>query len=245
MLNLYTWSTQNARKISIMLKECDLSYKITPINIEQGEHHTLDFKTLNPNSKIPVLLDSDLLDEQGQPVPIFETGAILLYLAEKTGRFIPKSPAQRYNVIKWLFWQTSNLGPVFGNFSHFASALVQDKTKLNPYLAQSRASEPNHYSIERFTKESFRLLHVMESVLAERAYIADEQITIADFACYTWIESAWAGFSQINPEIQQEFQHISSWMQKLADRPGARAGMNQLAWGADLSQEQTALTTQS
>lgn len=243
MLNLYTWSTQNARKISIMLQECDLNYKITPINIEKNEQHTFDFKALNPNSKVPVLLDSDLLDEQGQPMPIFETGAILLYLAEKTGRFIPSLLAQRYNVIKWLFWQTSNLGPVFGNFSHFASALVQDKTKLNPYLAQTKAKEPNRYAIERFTKESFRLLGVLESVLSETAYIAGEQISIADFACYPWIESAWSGLSQINPNLQQEYLHLSSWMLKMADRPGVKAGMDQLSWGADLSQKRQELDT--
>ncbi len=234
MLKLLTWSTQNARKISIMLEECESAYTIEPINIEKQEQFHVEFRTLNPNSKIPVLLDSDLVDEHGNLEPIFETGAILLYLAEKNGKFLPKESAQRARVIKWLFWQTSGLGPVFGNFSHFASALAKDESYLNNYLVQTRAKEANFQAIERFSKESFRLLGVLNSVLSDSDYVAGE-LSIADFASYPWIESAWAGLKALNNNLERDFQHVANWMQKLQQRPGVQEGMSKLAWVRDLS----------
>lgn len=234
MLRLLTWSTQNARKISIMLEECEYEYTIEPINIEKQEQFNSEFKALNPNSKIPVLLDSDLIDEHRNPEPIFETGAILLYLAEKSGQFLSKEPAQRARVIKWLFWQTSGLGPAFGNFSHFASALAKDESYLNNYLAQTRAKEANFQAIERFSKESFRLLGVLNKVLSDRDFIAGD-LSIADFASYPWIESAWAGLKALNNNLEKDFPHVASWMQRLQERPGVQKGMNKLAWGTDLS----------
>ncbi|ARU56819.1 glutathione-S-transferase [Oleiphilus messinensis] len=234
MLRLLTWSTQNARKISIMLEECESDYTIAPINIEKQEQFNAEFKALNPNSKIPVLLDTDLIDEHGNPEPIFETGAILLYLAEKSGQFLPEEPAQRARVIKWLFWQTSGLGPVFGNFSHFASALAKDASYLNNYLVQTRAKEANFQAIERFSKESFRLLGVLNNILSDSDYIAGD-LSIADFASYPWIESAWAGLKALNNNLETDFQHVANWMQKLQARPGVQKGMSKLAWGKDLS----------
>ncbi|MCG8609098.1 MAG: glutathione binding-like protein, partial [Pseudomonadales bacterium] len=166
--------------------------------------------------------------------PIFETGAILLYLAEKSGKFLPKNSAQRARVIKWLFWQTSGLGPVFGNFSHFASALAKDASYLNNYLVQTRAKEANFQAIERFSKESFRLLGVLNNVLSDSDYIAGD-LSIADFASYPWIESAWAGLKALNNNLETDFQHVANWMQKLQARPGVQKGMSKLAWGKDLS----------
>ncbi len=235
MLKLYTWATQNARKISIMLNECDFEYQIIPVDIEQGEQHFETYLQLNPNAKIPVLTDTELLNRSKKEEPIFETGAILLYLAEKSGCFLPTNASDRISTIKWLFWQTSNLGPVFGNFSHFASALAKDKSVLNNYLAQTRASEPNQYAIERFSKESFRLLGVLERVLSERDYIAHEDISIADFACYPWIESVWQGLSLLNPNINTDLSGVYQWMNRMAARSGVKKGMAQLAWGVDLS----------
>ncbi len=234
MFSLLTWSTQNARKISIMLEECGSEYTIEPVNIEKQEQFSAEFKGLNPNSKIPVLLDSDLVDKHNNLEPIIETGAILLYLAEKNGKFLPTEPAHRVRVIKWLFWQSGGLGPALGNFSHFASALAKDESYLNNYLAQTRSKEVNFQAIERFSKESFRLLGVLNNVLRDSDYIAGE-LSIADFASYPWIESAWAGLKALNSNLEKDFQHVASWMQKLQKRPGVQRGMSKLAWGKDLS----------
>lgn len=233
MLTLYTWPTQNARKISVMLEECGLDYRILPVDIQNNQQFAPEFRRLNPNSKIPVLVDSDLTQDSGQPAAIFETGAILLYLAEKTGRFLPHQPAARMQVISWLFWQTSGMGPAFGNFSHFASAMVKDKSLLNAYLAKTGAPEPVQYAIERFAKESFRLLGVLNGQLATQEFIAGE-LSIADFASYPWIESAWSGFRMLNPNLGQDFSHVERWMATLAERDGVKRGMARLAWGVQL-----------
>ena len=233
MLTLYTWSTQNARKISVMLEECALDYRIAPVNILKDEQFVESFKKLNPNSKIPVLVDTDLCDSAGQPVAIFETGAILLYLAEKTGLFLPEHPADRARTLSWLFWQVSGVGPTFGNFSHFASATVKDKSLLNVYLAKSGAREPVPYAIERFAKESFRLLGVLNQQLSTQDFIAGE-LTIADFATYPWVESAWPGFKLLHSNLEADFAHVARWMAALAKREALQRGMAALAWGVQL-----------
>ena len=233
MLTLYTWSTQNARKISIMLEESALDYKIAAVNILKDEHFSEAFNHLNPNKKIPVLVDTDMCDSKGEPIAIFETGAILLYLAEKSGRFLPKHPAERVQTLSWLFWQTSGMGPTFGNFAHFASAMVKDKALLNAYLAKSGANEPVPYAIDRFAKESLRLLGVLNQQLSNRDFIIGE-LSIADFAAYPWVESAWSGFKMIHPNIEADFMHITRWMETLGKREAVQRGMAMLAWGVEL-----------
>ena len=230
MLKLITWSTQNARKISIMLAACQLDYEIEWLNIEKDEQHQPSFKALNPNGKIPVLIDTDLVNEQGQVEPIFESAAILLYLAEKTGKFLSEQPAQKMNTIKWLFWQAANLGPVLGNFSHFAGAAVKDAKHLNAYLAKTRAPKVDEYAIQRFTQESFRLLGVLNQQLENKDFIAGD-VSIADFACYPWLESAWFGLQGINPELNNQFNNVSEWMVRMKDVTGVERGMKKLAWG--------------
>jgi len=233
MLSLYTWATQNARKISVMLEECDLAYQIVPVDIMNNEQFSEPFTRLNPNNKIPVLVDSDLSSSSGEPGAIFETGAILLYLAEKTGRFLPQHSAARARVLSWLFWQTSGLGPNFGNFAHFASATVKDRSRLNAYLDKTGAREPALYAIERFAKESLRLLAVLNRELEDKEFIAGE-LSIADFATYPWVESAWQGFKLLNPNLSSEFGHIERWMVTLAEREAVKRGMEKLAWGVNL-----------
>ncbi len=230
MLKLITWSTQNARKISIMLAACQLDYEISWLNIEQNEQHQQGFKALNPNSKIPVLMDSELVNENGQVEPIFESAAILLYLAEKSGRFLASDPIQRMATLKWLFWQAANLGPVLGNFSHFAAATVKDTEHLNTYLAKTRAPKVDEYAIQRFTKESFRLLGVLNQQLENKAFMVGD-LSIADFACYPWLESAWQGLQSIQPNINSQFQNVKQWMEKMKDVDGVKEGMEKLAWG--------------
>jgi len=233
MLKLFTWPTQNARKISIMLEECNFDYEIHAINIEKDEQHQASFKALNPNCKIPVLLDTDLTDDLGNIEAIFETGAILIYLAEKSGQFLSHDPALRIRTLKWLFWQTSGLGPNLGNFSHYASALAKDEKQLNNFLAKTRAKDPNMQAIERFRKESMRLLAVLNNGLKDNDYIAGE-LSIADFACYPWIESAWQGLKMFDPELPIKFKSIHNWKTRLAQRPGLKLGMEKLAWGVEI-----------
>lgn len=216
-----------------MLEECGLAYRIAPVNILKDEQFSADFRQLNPNGKIPVLVDEDVRDSAGQPVAIFETGAILLHLAEKTGRFLPGQPAERARTLSWLFWQTSGVGPVFGNFAHFAAAAVRDKSQLNPYLTQSGAREPVQYAIERFARESLRLLGVLNQQLAAQEYIAGE-LSIADFATYAWVESAWAGFKQLHPGLEADFAHVARWLDTLGQREALQRGMAKLAWGVAL-----------
>jgi len=230
MLKLITWSTQNARKISIMLAACQLDYEISWLNIEQNEQHQKGFKALNPNGKIPVLMDSELVNENGQVEPIFESAAILLYLAEKSGRFLESDPIQRIATLKWLFWQAANLGPVLGNFSHFAAATVKDTEHLNTYLVKTRAPKVDEYAIQRFTKESFRLLEVLNQQLENKAFIVGN-LSIADFACYPWLESAWLGLQSINPNINSHYKNLGDWMTRMKTVEGVEEGMKTLAWG--------------
>lgn len=230
MLKLYTWSTQNARKISVMLEECELAYEVVPVDIMNDAQFSEAFKRLNPNSKIPVLVDLDLRDASGEPVAIFETGAILLYLAEKAGRFLPSAPADRVKVMSWLFWQCSGVGPVFGNFAHFASALAPDRNQLNGFLAKTGASQPLAYPIERFSQESYRLLGVLDQQLSRQPFVAGD-LSIADFAAYPWVESAWSGLKMLNPARMAQYAHVARWMATLAERPGVQRGMARLAWG--------------
>ncbi|HLD69079.1 MAG TPA: glutathione S-transferase N-terminal domain-containing protein [Pseudomonas sp.] len=233
MLTLYAWTTQNARKITIMLEECGLPYRISPVDILKDEQHSPAFRQLNPNRKIPVLVDDDLCGVGGEPLTVFETGAILLYLAEKSGRFLSPQPGQRAHTLSWLFWQTSGVGPAFGNLAHFASAGVQDRTRLNGFLEKTGAREPVQYAIQRFAGESLRLLGVLDEALAENPYVAGE-LSIADFALYPWVESGWPGLQSLHPTLSVDFARVEHWMNRLDQREALRRGMQRLAWGAPL-----------
>lgn len=233
MLTLHAWTTQNARKITIMLEECGLPYRISPVDILKDEQHSAEFRQLNPNGKIPVLVDDDLHSASGEPLAIFETGAILLYLAEKSGRFLSPQPGRRAHALSWLFWQTSGVGPAFGNLAHFASAGVQDRTRLNGFLEKTGAREPVQYATQRFAQESLRLLGVLDEALANRPYVAGE-LSIADFALYPWVESGWPGFQSFYPTLSADFARVEHWMGRLGQREALRRGMQRLAWGASL-----------
>ena len=233
MFVLYTWATQNARKISIMLEECKATYEIVPIDIEKDQQFSQSFKELNPNSKIPVLLDLELDEMTGKKVPIFESGSILLYIAGKLEMFLPQEMAERTKVINWLFWQTSGLGPVLGNFAHYAARLASDDTLLNDFLIKTRAKEQNSAAMERFYNESFRLLHVLNNALTDEPFVAGE-VSISDFAIYPWIESTWDGFHLLNPDIEAIFPNIVRWMRTMSQRDGVAKGMAKLPWGANL-----------
>ena len=230
MIKLYTWCTQNARKISIMLEECGADYELIPVNLIKDEQKSAEFLKLNPNGKIPALLDTAPIDPEMLDTPVFETGSMLLYLAERYNCFLPKQANRRTTAINWLFWQCSGLGPTLGNFSHFASAMVEDKTKLNEYLVKTRSPQKEMYSIQRFSQEALRLFSVLNTQLEGRDYIAEE-ISIADFAAYPWIETVWSNFKMIAPAPMSKMTNIEAWLERMNAREGVKVGMEKLAYG--------------
>jgi len=169
MIDFYTWSTPNGRKISIMLEECDLAYQTHAINIGQNDQFKPEFVAINPNSKIPAIVDSDGPD--GKPIALMESGAILMYLAGKTGIFLPQAVRGRYDALQWLMFQMGGVGPMFGQAHHFLRA----------------AKEPVPYGIERYVNETRRLYGVLDKHLAGQEWLAAGEYTIADMATYPWI----------------------------------------------------------
>jgi len=195
MIDLYYWPTPNGHKITMMLEECGLPYTIHPVNIGAGDQFKPEFLKISPNNRMPAIVDHAPLDG-GAPVQIFESGAILLYLAEKTGRFYPTELRERYAVMQWLMWQMGGLGPMAGQNHHF-----------NKY-----APEPIPYAQERYTKETARLYGVLNGVLVDREFITD-QYSIADMACYPWV----ARYEWQKIDFAQ-FPNVKAWF----DRIGAR-----------------------
>lgn len=199
MIDLYTWGTPNGRKVSIALEEMGLAYKIHPINIMKDEQFGPDFLAISPNNKIPAIVDHD----NGQTV--FETGAILLYLAEKTGQFMPDDLATRIAVWEWLNWQMGGFGPMLGQAHHFL--------QFNPGKAP--------YAEERFGTEAARLYGVLDRRLADNPYVAGTSLTIADFAIWPW--AARYEWQRID---LTEFPNVKRWYTDLAGREGFQAGFN-------------------
>jgi len=194
MIELYTWGTPNGRKVSIMLEEIGLPYNVHPINIREGEQFTPEFVAINPNSKIPAIIDSDGPD--GQPITMFESGAILIYLAEKTGQFLPTEIRPRAEVLQWLMWQMGGLGPMLGQNHHF-----------NLY-----APEKIPYAINRYVNETSRLYQVLDNRLADREYVAGPY-SIADMACYPWILPA------RQSQNLDDFPELKRGQAAIAERP--------------------------
>ena len=206
MIDLYTWNTPNGRKAAIMLEELGVPYLIKPINISTGEQKEASYTTINPNGRIPAIYDHDNQNR------VFESGAILIYLAEKHKRFIPSEPKQKAEALGWLFWQASGLGPIVGQFNHFNS--------LN---------ESNNYSLARFRDESLRLLTVLNKHLAQNKYIAGNEYTIADIINYTWVDTAFNGALNQNSEFQKMFEATNEWKNKLAQRPAVVTAIDKLS----------------
>jgi GST-like protein len=196
MLSLYYWTTPNGHKITIFLEEARLPYEIIPVNISKGEQFDPGFLKISPNNRIPALVDHAPADG-GAPVPVFESGAILLYLAEKTGRFIPSDTRGRTDVMQWLFWQMAGLGPMAGQNHHFAHY----------------APEKIPYAIDRYLKETNRLYGVLDKRLAGREYIAGEY-SIADMASYPWIV-LW----QRQQQNLDDFPNLKRWFERIQSRP--------------------------
>jgi GSH-dependent disulfide-bond oxidoreductase len=201
MIDLYTWKTPNGRKVSIMLEECALEYRAHAVDIGKGEQFTPEFMALNPNSKIPAITDSAGPD--GKPLTVFESGAILIYLAGKTGRFLPESVRGKYVALEWLMFQMGGVGPIFGQVHHFLRA----------------APEPVPYAIERYRKETERLYGVLDKHLEQHQYLADEY-SIADIATYPWV----ARFEWHKTNLD-DYPAVRRWFDTVGARPAVIKGM--------------------
>ena len=199
MIDLYYWPTPNGHKISMMLEECDLDYTIHPININAGDQFRPDFLKLSPNNRMPAIVDHDPVGG-GQPINLFESGAILLYLAEKTGRFFPTDLRERYCAMKWLMWQLGGLGPMAGQNHHFGRF----------------APEKIPYAIDRYRRETSRLYGVLDGALAKKKFIARD-FCIADIACYPWI----ARYEWQEMDLN-DFANIKRWFDLIAARPATQ-----------------------
>ncbi len=200
MIQLYTWGTPNGKKASIMLEEIDLPYEVHPINIGQGDQFKPEYLAINPNNKIPSIIDTD--GPGGKPLTLFESGAILMYLAEKTGKLWPADMRQRYLVIQWLMFQMGGVGPMFGQANYFF-----------------RLEEKVPYAIERYHKEALRLYGVVEKALGQNEYLAGKY-SIADIATYPWV---WR--HEMHHVKLEEFPHVKSWYDKISERPAVKRGM--------------------
>lgn len=201
MIDLYTWSTPNGRKVSIMLEECALPYRVHPIDIGKGEQFKPEFVAIDPNSKIPAIVDQE--GPEGKPFSLFESGAILMYLAWKTGRFFPLLATDQFQTIQWLMFQMGGVGPFFGQVHHFLRA----------------APEPMPYAIERYTQETRRLYGVMDRHLERQEYMANEY-SIADIATYPWV----ARHDWHKVELS-DFPAVKRWFDRIGARPAVQAGM--------------------
>jgi GSH-dependent disulfide-bond oxidoreductase len=206
MIEVYSWATPNGHKVHIMLEECGLPYRAIPVNIGTGEQFQTDFLAISPNNKIPALVDPHGPD--GQPISLFESGAILLYLAGKTGQFLPEDTRGKYEVLQWLMFQMGGVGPMLGQTHHF----------------RLYAPEKIPYAIERYSNEARRLYGVMNRQLAKTRYIAGPTYSIADMAIFPWLRS-WK-----NQGIDwNDHPHLKGWFDELAARPAVMRGVEVLA----------------
>ena len=197
MIDLYYWTTPNGHKITMFLEEAGLEYRIHPVNISKGEQFEPDFLKIAPNNRIPAIVDQAPADGLA-PLSVFESGAILLYLAEKTGKLLPKDLRGRTETLQWLFWQMAGLGPMAGQNHHFSQY----------------APEKLPYAIERYVKETNRLYGVLNKRLADRQFIVGDDYTIADIASYPWIVP-----HERQGQKLEDFPHLKRWFEAIAARP--------------------------
>jgi GSH-dependent disulfide-bond oxidoreductase len=208
-LQLYSLPTPNGVKVSIMLEEIGLPYEAHTINIGQNETWTPEFLSLNPNGKIPAIIDPD--GPGGRPIGLFESGAILVYLAEKTGKLMPSDPALRYETLQWVFFQMASVGPIFGQlgfFHKFAGREIEDKRPL-----------------ERYRNESKRLLGVLETRLAGRSWIMGEDYTIADISLLGWVRNLIGFYGAGELVDYASLKQVPAWLQRGLDRPAVQRGL--------------------
>lgn len=211
IIQLYSFPTPNGIKVSAMLEETGLAYEPHLVKFSDGDQFTPEFLSLNPNNKIPAILDPN--GPGGKPMPLFESGAILIYLAEKTGKFLPEDPAERYQTLQWLMWQMGGVGPMFGQFGHFhatdAGKAVADK-----------------YAWRRYKEEAERLLDVLEERLEGREYVMGEAYTIADIALWPWVRALRVSYKATDALDLDAHDNISRWLKVCSDRPASLKAVN-------------------
>ena len=206
MIEVYSWATPNGHKVHIMLEECGLPYRVVPVDIGAGDQFKPEFLAISPNNKIPAIVDPD--GPGGKPIPLFESGAILLYLAAKTGKFLPEDLAARYEVLQWLMFQVGSIGPMLGQAHHF----------------RIYAPQKIDYAIDRYTNEAHRLYGVMDRRLARSKYIAGPTFSIADIAVFPWLRS-WKN----QGIVWSDFPLLKGWFDEIAARPAVQRGVQVLA----------------
>ncbi len=199
MIDLYYWTTPNGHKVSIFLEEAGLDYRIVPVHIGKGEQFEPEFLKIAPNNRIPAIVDHAPADAGG-PIALFESGAILEYLADKSGLFLPRETRARFGVLQWLYWQMGSVGPMAGQNHHFVRY----------------APEPIPYAIDRYVKETARLYGVLDRQLAEREYVAGDY-SIADMAIYPW-----ATLWEAQQQKIENFPHMAAWLERIAARPAVQ-----------------------
>ncbi len=206
MIELYTWPTPNGHKIHIMLEETGLAYNVHPIDISAGDQFDPAFLKISPNNRMPAIVDTD--GPEGKPISLFESGAILIYLAEKTGQFLPEAPRARYTTLQWLMWQMGGLGPMLGQAHHF----------------RTYAPEEIPYAVERYTNEARRLYGVADRRLGETRFLAGDDYTIADIASFPWTRS-----HERQGVDFSDYPNVKRWFEEIGDRPAVQRGVQVLA----------------
>lgn len=210
MIDLYYWPTPNGWKVSIMLEECGLPYTVKPVDIGGGDQFTADFLTISPNNRMPAIVDHEPLGG-GDPLAVFESGAILEYLADKTRLFLPSDPRGRYEVLQWVHWQMANLGPMMGNANHFKN------------YGKNIAGDPAQleYGTKRFVGEVDRLSGVMDAQLSVNEYLAGQEYSIADMITWPW---AFLIGRLIDESMWETYPHLRRWVKQVAERPSVQTG---------------------
>jgi len=206
MIDVHTWPTPNGHKIHIALEEMELPYRVHPVNIRTGEQFRPEFLAVSPNNRIPAIVDPDGPD--GQPISLFESGAILIYLADKTGKLMPAAGRDRYTTLQWLMWQMGGVGPMFGQANHF----------------RAYAKDPQPYPIERYTNESNRLTRVLDKQLADHPWVAGADYTIADIAIFPWMRGA-----EKRGVDLASYPNVQRWFDVINARPAVQRALQVLA----------------
>ena len=206
MIDVFSWATPNGHKVHIMLEECGLPYRVFPVNIGAGDQFKPEFLAISPNNKIPAITDPQGPD--GQPISLFESGAILVYLAAKTGKFMPASDRAKYEVLQWLMFQMGSVGPMLGQAHHF----------------RMYAPEKLHYAIERYSNEAKRIYGVIDRRLARSAFLGGPDYSIADIATFPWLRS-WEN----QGIVLADYPHLKAWFERIAERPAVQRGVKVLA----------------
>jgi len=209
-LQLYSLPTPNGVKVSIMLEEIGLPYEPHRVDFDNNEQYSAEFVALNPNARIPAIIDPD--GPGGQPLALFESGAILLYLAEKTGQLLPADPARRYECIQWVFFQMAAIGPMFGQVGFFHKFAGREYTDKRP--------------LERYRAESERLLRVLDTRLAGRQWIMDDEFTIADVATLGWVRNLIGFYGARDIVHYDELKHVPAWLERCLARPAVQRGLS-------------------